>query len=111
MDYLEFIDLDVFDGNINTVDVLPDSIEQRNNANYLSAPIGVRAGIPIGARDQLTNFIFVSATWLLGPLKVFRPTNHKNDGPTTRTRQFPRHWRWRSWLVYYMQALNSDNWF
>ena len=61
MDYLEFIDLNEFDGNMNIVDVLPDSIEQQNNANYLSAPIGVRAGIPIGARDQLTNFIFVSA--------------------------------------------------
>ena len=70
MDYLEFIDLNEFDGNMNIVDVLPDSIEQHNNANYLSAPIGVRAGIPIGARDQLTNFIFVSARYKYGVISL-----------------------------------------
>lgn len=60
MDYLEFIDLNAFDGGINIVDILPNVIEGLTNDNYLSDPIFVNTGIPIGARGQLTTSLYVS---------------------------------------------------
>jgi hypothetical protein len=54
VDYLEFLDLDdVTDGN--KVNVLPN-----RTGDYFSKPIIAKTGIPIGAREKLTNYLYVS---------------------------------------------------
>ena len=63
MDYLEFLDLQ----SENTVDVLPNSNEPLNGGDYYSNPIVVRAGIPIGAGSQLTQFLYVSCNYTVEP--------------------------------------------
>ena len=57
IDYLEFLDLD---DSESTVEVSPTESELLNNEDYHSHPIVVETGIPIGARSQLSHFLYVS---------------------------------------------------
>ena len=59
-DYIQFLDLEENDG-VLLESVAPDELGT-NSSDYYSRPIFVNTGIPIGAREELTNTLYVCIT-------------------------------------------------
>ena len=79
VDYLEFLDLDADDG-AELREVLPDRSGMLSS-DYVSNPIFVSSGIPIGARPDLTTVLYVSTTDVMKCIPLSLPFSSPSPSP------------------------------